>query len=118
MQITTNLWVKSRKSNPLLPNSTYPFFHLVAKDLVVDHDLGDIYPLLLMPGEGQVPVLSRFKRPLQLDKLKTDRFNLLLNQLSLLDVLNNVLKFMGQNRKGIFLDVITYGISDSFVCPN
>ena len=82
----------------MLPNSTYPFFHLVAKDLVVDHDLGDIYSLLLVPGEGQVPVLSRFQRPLQLDKLKTDRFNLLLNQLSLLDMLNNVLKFTGQNR--------------------
>ena len=82
----------------MLLNSTCPFFHLVAKDLVVNHNLGNIYSLLLVPGEGQVAVLGRFQRPLQLDKLKTDRFNLLLYQLSLLDVLNNVLDFKGQNR--------------------
>ena len=82
----------------MLLNSTCPLFHLVAKYLVVNHDLGDIDSLLLVSGEGQVAVLGRFQRPLQLDKLKTDWFNLLLNQLSLLNMLNNVLKFKGQNK--------------------
>ena len=76
----------------MIQDGSHPLFNLVTQDLVINHDLCLIDALLLVPGERQVPVLSSLKSPLQLYILQSYGLHLGLNHLSLLDVVQDVLK--------------------------